>query len=71
MIYGIMISRFINCLSPHHLGAAKRILKYICETLNLRIHYYKVQNLIWLDIHTLIGLYHVMIERVLVVMFII
>ena len=42
----------MNCLSPPHLGATKRILKYICETMDLRIHYYKVEILIWLDIRT-------------------
>ena len=51
-----MISRFMHCPSSHHLGAAKRILKYICGTLHLGIHYPNVQNLIWLDIQTMIGL---------------
>ena len=39
-----MISRFLHCPSSHHLGAAKRILKYICGTLDIIIHYHKVQN---------------------------
>ena len=39
-----MISRFIHCPSSHHLGAAKRILRYSCGTTDLGIHYHKVQN---------------------------
>ena len=39
-----MISRFLHCPSSHHLGAAKRILMYICGTLDIIIHYHKVQN---------------------------
>ena len=39
-----MISGFMHCPSSHHLGAAKRILKYICGTIDLGIHYHKVQN---------------------------
>ena len=39
-----MISRFMHCPSSHHLGASKRILKYICGTTDLGIHYHKVQN---------------------------
>ena len=44
MFSGSMISRFMPCPSSHHLGAAKRILKYICGTVYLRIHCHKVQN---------------------------
>ena len=39
-----MISRFMHFPSSHYLGATKRILKYIYGTLDLRIHYNKVQN---------------------------
>ena len=39
-----ILSRFIHCPSSQHLGAAKRILKYNCGTMDLRIHYPKVQN---------------------------
>ena len=45
-VYLNMISRFMHCPSSHHLGAAKRILEYICETMGLDIDYHKVQNLI-------------------------
>ena len=39
-----MISRFMHCLSSHHLLAAKIILKYIFGTMDLGIHYHKVHN---------------------------
>ena len=39
-----MISRFMHFPSSHHLGTANKILKYICGTLDLGIHYHKVQN---------------------------
>ena len=66
MFFVSMISRFMHCPSSHHLGAAKRILKHICGTRDLIIHYCKVQNFSPLDIKTLIGLNHVKIERALV-----
>ena len=50
--------------SSHHLRAEKRILKYISGTIDLGIHYHKVE--IWLDIQIVIGLDHLMIERVIV-----
>ena len=39
-----MISRFMHYPSSHHLGAVTRILTYICETLDLEIHYHMAQN---------------------------
>lgn len=39
-----LVSRFMHSPSRHHLGAAKRILRYIQETLNYGIRYTKVQN---------------------------
>ena len=39
-----MLSRFMHYPLSHHLVAAKRILKYICGTLDLGIRYHKVQN---------------------------
>ena len=39
-----MISRFMCCPSSYHLGAAKGILNYIFRTMDLGIHYHKVQN---------------------------
>ena len=38
-----MISKFMHYPSSHHLGAAKRILKYIYGTMDLKIHYHKGQ----------------------------
>ena len=61
-----MISRFMHCPSSHHLEAAKIILKYICGTMDLEIHYQKVQNINLVRFQTVIGLDHVMIERALV-----
>ena len=45
MFFVSMIPRFMHCPSSHYLGAAKRILKYICGNLDLIIHYHKVQNI--------------------------
>lgn len=39
-----VISRFMHCPSRHHLGAAKRIMKYVAGTTNLGIWYSKVSN---------------------------
>ena len=39
-----MISRFIHCPSARHRGATKRIHRYICGTMDLKIDYHKVQD---------------------------
>ena len=41
MFYVDMLRRFMHFTSSHHFGGAKRIL---CETMDLRIHYHKVQD---------------------------
>ena len=66
MFYVSMISRFMYCRPSHHLSVAKRKLKYICRTLDLEYIITRFKILIWLDIQTVIGLDHAMIERALV-----
>ena len=39
-----MISIFMHFPPSNHLGFVKRLLKYMCGTMDLRIHYYKVQD---------------------------
>ena len=42
MFFVSMISRFRHCLTSDHLRVSKRILSYICRTMDLRIHCHKV-----------------------------
>ena len=64
MFFVSMISRFIYSQSSYPLGAAKRILKYICGTMDLRIKYHKAEN--WVGNSDSDWAGHVMIGRELV-----
>ncbi|XP_051117302.1 uncharacterized mitochondrial protein AtMg00810-like [Andrographis paniculata] len=41
-----VISQFMHCLTKHHFGIAKRILRYIAGTKELDIWYHKGENLV-------------------------
>ena len=66
MFFVSMISRFMHIRSSYPLGAAKRILKYICGTMDLRIKYHKVENFNWVGNSDSDWAGHVMIGRELV-----
>ncbi|CAA6674858.1 unnamed protein product [Spirodela intermedia] len=49
-----MISRFMQSPNVHHLGTTKRILRYVCDTINYGILYQHVAEFYFLSIQIVI-----------------